>query len=210
MASLRVPVCVRAPRAAGAAVVLLVGATAMLAGCEREMRRFSLPQTAASAPARRMTDLQPGVPASPASPAAPAASGAMTTPSTPYSVETNAFAVSQGKRLYRWFNCSGCHAPGGGGDWGPALTDDRWIYGSSARDIFLSISEGRPAGMPSFGTHLSEDQIWQLVGYVRSMSGQLQTDVAPGRSDGMAGRPPESRRSREATRPMVIDDGTRR
>src|SRR3954464_11113975 len=92
----RMRVCVgvrlRAPRAAGAVVVLLVGATAMLAGCEREMRRFDLPQTAASAPARRMTDLQPGVPA------ARAASGAMTTPSTPYSVETNAFAVSQGKR----------------------------------------------------------------------------------------------------------------
>jgi cytochrome c oxidase cbb3-type subunit 3 len=192
------------PRALPVAALLVVLATPSIGGCEREMRRFDPPQTAASAPAQRMTDLQPGVPA------APAASGAATIPSTAYSDETNAYAVAQGKRLYRWFNCSGCHAPGGGGDWGPALTDDRWIYGSSAEDIFMSIAQGRPAGMPSFGSHLSEDQIWQLVGYVRSMSGQLRTDVAPGRSDGMSGHPPEARRSREQPRPMVIDDGTRR
>jgi cytochrome c oxidase cbb3-type subunit 3 len=28
-----------------------------------------------------------------------------------HEVESNAFAVNQGKRLFRWYNCSGCHAP---------------------------------------------------------------------------------------------------
>ena len=31
---------------------------------------------------------------------------------TPY--ETNAYQLNQGKRLYDWFNCKGCHANGGG------------------------------------------------------------------------------------------------
>jgi cytochrome c oxidase cbb3-type subunit 3 len=63
--------------------------------------------------------------------------------------------------------------------------------------------------MPSFGTHVTEDQVWDLVAYVRSLSGQLRSDVASGRSDGMSPRPPESRRSPEQPRPQVIDDGTR-
>ena len=31
---------------------------------------------------------------------------------SPY--ENNAYQLSQGKRLYDWFNCKGCHASGGG------------------------------------------------------------------------------------------------
>lgn len=32
--------------------------------------------------------------------------------------EENAYHISQGQRLYIWFNCNGCHA-NGGGDSGP-------------------------------------------------------------------------------------------
>ena len=38
----------------------------------------------------------------------------------------------QGKRLFSWYNCIGCHANGGGGI-GPPLMDDEWIYGSRPR-----------------------------------------------------------------------------
>ena len=44
--------------------------------------------------------------------------------------EGNAYAVSEGKRLYNQFNCSGCHFQGGGGI-GPPLMDAEWIYGSA-------------------------------------------------------------------------------
>ncbi|MFL6697078.1 MAG: c-type cytochrome [Vitreoscilla sp.] len=183
---------------------LLCGVALVLASCAREKREFDPPQGAASAPAMRATELQPGEPSPAAAPGAPAQ------PNTPYKVEGNAYAVSQGKRLFRWYNCSGCHGTGGGGDWGPPLSDDKWIYGSHPQDIYASIVQGRPAGMPSFGTHLPEDQVWDLVAYVRSISGQLRSDVAPGRSDGMSPRPPETRRSRETPHQQVIDDGTRR
>ena len=68
----------------------------------------------------------------------------------PDTYEENAFALSEGKRLYSAFNCVGCHAHGGGG-MGPALIDDKWIYGHEPGQIFATIVEGRPNGMPSFG-----------------------------------------------------------
>src|SRR5438046_2851844 len=55
--------------------------------------------------------------------------------------ERNAYALSQGKRLYGEFNCAGCHAHGGG-DIGPALMDAKWLYGAGAGDVFASIMEG--------------------------------------------------------------------
>src|SRR5689334_2564830 len=42
----------------------------------------------------------------------------------------NAYALSQGKHLFEWFNCVGCHAHGGGAI-GPPLMDADWIYGSA-------------------------------------------------------------------------------
>jgi cytochrome c oxidase cbb3-type subunit 3 len=106
--------------------------------------------------------------------------------------ESRASDVSAGKQLFSWFNCNGCHA-NGGGDAGPALIDDKWIYGSSADAIASTIREGRPHGMPSFKSKATEDQIRQLAAYVRSMAGQVASDTAPGRSDDMRPHPPESR-----------------
>jgi cytochrome c oxidase cbb3-type subunit 3 len=110
--------------------------------------------------------------------------------------EENAYAVSQGKSLYKAYNCNGCHA-GGGGNIGPPLMDDKWRYGADPANVFASISQGRPNGMPAFGKHVPEDQIWQLVAYVRSMSGQLREDVANSRSDSLQASKPEGRRKQE-------------
>jgi cytochrome c oxidase cbb3-type subunit 3 len=51
--------------------------------------------------------------------------------------------------------------------------------------------------MPAFGKHVPEDQLWQLVAYVRSMSGQLRSDVASSRSDSLQAAKPEGRREQE-------------
>jgi cytochrome c oxidase cbb3-type subunit 3 len=104
--------------------------------------------------------------------------------------EENAYGVSQGKTLYNGFNCSGCHSQGGGG-MGPPLMDDKWLYGSEPENIFETIVQGRPNGMPAFGNKIVSDQVWQIVAYVRSMSGLLRKDVAPGRSDDMQVRSQE-------------------
>jgi len=77
--------------------------------------------------------------------------------------------VEQGRQLYAQMNCVGCHAHGGGG-MGPALMDKVWIYGGSVENIAASIREGRPNGMPSFRGFLPDEQVWQVAGYVHSLS----------------------------------------
>jgi cytochrome c oxidase cbb3-type subunit III len=114
--------------------------------------------------------------------------------------ERNAFDVSQGKRLFRWYNCNGCHGSGGG-NMGPALSDGYWRYGETFDSVLASIRDGRPNGMPSFAGRVPDDQLRQIAAYVRSISGQLQTDVAPSRSDALSTGEPESRREREAPTP---------
>lgn len=159
-----------------------------LPACEREKRDFHPPPIASLIPAVRETELQPGPPVR----AAPV--------HDPY--EDNAYAVSQGKTLYNQFNCSGCHFQGGGGI-GPPLMDADWIYGSRPENIFETVVEGRPNGMPAFGQKIVNDQVWKIVAYVRSMSGLVSKDVAPGRSDDMQVRPQEQ--STDKPRPGESD-----
>ena len=96
----------------------------------------------------------------------------------------NAFAISEGGQLYQWFNCVGCHSNGGGGI-GPSLMDTQWVYGSSPTKIYETISKGREHGMPAFGSKLPEYQIWQLVAYVRSLSGQQPRSATAARQDSL-------------------------
>ena len=156
-------------------------ATALLAnGCEREARRLKQPATA-SVPAQALqrAELRAGGPSDAKPPA--------------NAYEENAYAMSQGKRLFNWYNCNGCHANGGGGS-GPALMDAKWIYGAAPANIYTTIVDGRPNGMPSFGGKIPQDQVWQLVAYVRSMSGLAQSSAAPSRNDDMQSSGAESSR----------------
>jgi cytochrome c oxidase cbb3-type subunit III len=114
--------------------------------------------------------------------------------------EHNAYDVSQGKRLFRWYNCSGCHG-NGGGNMGPALSDGHWRYGETFDSVLASIRDGRPDGMPRFAGRIPDDQLRQITAYVRSISGQLQTDVAPSRADTLSSGEPEARRERETPTP---------
>ncbi|HEX2197646.1 MAG TPA: c-type cytochrome [Burkholderiales bacterium] len=134
--------------------------------CEREQRQFQVPPPQASKPEVERTRH-----------------------------EENAYSVSQGKLLYQWFNCIGCHAQGGGG-MGPAHMDAKWRYGSDPKSIYATIMEGRPNGMPGFRGRISEDQAWQLVAYVRSMSALISKDVRPGRSDSLSSPEPEVMRDK--------------
>ena len=156
------------------ALLLLLGA----GGCQREQRRFSEVGPSSGQPDRlRQSGFNPGDPPPPRDVINPD--------------ERNAWALGEGKRLFTAFNCVGCHAHGGGG-MGPALMDRRWIYGSEPVEVYASIVEGRPNGMPSFGGKLTDPQAWQLVAYVRSLGGdRLRRDVRTTRSDDMSVRPSE-------------------
>jgi len=103
----------------------------------------------------------------------------------------NAYGTAEGQTLFGQMNCTGCHA-NGGGSIGPALMDDVWIYGSSPSQIFASIAEGRANGMPSWKNRLTDKQIWELVAYVRSLSGLTPKGARPNRDDNMMIKPAPS------------------
>ena len=73
--------------------------------------------------------------------------------------------------------------------------DDQWIYGSAPDAIFATIMNGRPNGMPSFRGRLTEAQAWQLVAYVRSLSGLAPKQAATNRAESLYGAPPEANRT---------------
>jgi cytochrome c oxidase cbb3-type subunit III len=153
-----------------------------IAGCKREKRVFD--------PGSSGTQVSNGVSLN-----AVHAGGSLPSPEI-RGLEDSAYAVSEGKRLYNAYNCVGCHAQGGGAI-GPALMDSEWIYGSHPDQIYSTIVQGRPNGMPAFGGKLPDYQVWELVAYVRSMSGQLPSDVAPSRSDTMPVAKAEQARQKE-------------
>jgi len=77
--------------------------------------------------------------------------------------------LSEGRRLFNWYNCSGCHGDHAGGGMGPSLRDSVWYYGGDDASIFASITEGRQHGMPAWGPKVPQDQRWKIVTYVRSL-----------------------------------------
>ena len=151
--------------------------------CEREERRIGTDATSPPAMATAVSTLsqdtlQPGVPRPDVDARNPS--------------ERNAYDISEGKRLFESWNCSGCHSHGGGG-MGPPLMDSEWIYGSDPENIVATIVEGRPNGMPSFRGRITDQQLWQLAAYVRVMAGLAPKAAKPGRDDDMQYKVDEQR-----------------
>jgi cytochrome c oxidase cbb3-type subunit 3 len=83
--------------------------------------------------------------------------------------EGNKAAIADGKQMFGQMNCTGCHFNGGGG-MGPALMSGYWRYGGQIEQIYESIAQGQPNGMPSWQFVLQPQQIWELAAYVKSLS----------------------------------------
>lgn len=95
----------------------------------------------------------------------------------PYAEEPGALA--DGRQLYLAFNCAGCHGMAGGGGIGPPLADGDWIYGGSDANIYATIVQGRPNGMPAFGPAMAGEAVWKVAAYVKSLgrgSGENQDE----------------------------------
>jgi cytochrome c oxidase cbb3-type subunit 3 len=150
------------------AALICIGMLA--SACKREQKqvRPSPGQLAVYQDAVRQSDLQPGGPLPISHVNSPA--------------EANAYSISEGQRLFGWYNCSGCHANGGGAI-GPPLIKQTWTYGGEPANIFDTIVKGRPNGMPTWGGRIPEYQVWQIVAYVRSLNQQEPTAATPVRGD---------------------------
>ncbi|MFL6447330.1 MAG: c-type cytochrome [Bryobacteraceae bacterium] len=151
--------------------LLLAGVCLLSVSCQREKRdlRPSPTRLAIFGNAAKESALRPGGPINPQ-------------PVVLNPFNSSGFDISEGQRLFNWYNCNGCHANGGGGI-GPPLIKQQWIYGGEPANIFDTIVKGRPNGMPAWGDRIPEYQIWQIVAYVRSMNGQQPTSATPTRPD---------------------------
>ena len=168
-----------------ASILILGGAALVLAACDREERHTRAKPIGETVPASVSPDtIWPGQASPP--PLDPRAK----------LYDNNANAISQGQQLYTQMNCVGCHFHGGGG-MGPPLMDDQWRYGGRIDQIASSIAEGRPNGMPAWGSKLTSDQIWKLAAYVRSLSGQPSKDAVSSRAESMSATTPQSLTPRE-------------
>jgi cytochrome c oxidase cbb3-type subunit 3 len=88
-------------------------------------------------------------------------------------VAASSEAKEMGQRLFLTY-CAQCHGSDAKGARGfPNLADDDWLFGGSPEQIRESILKGRDAMMPAKGVKpdLNGDQIKDLAGYVRSLSG---------------------------------------
>jgi cytochrome c oxidase cbb3-type subunit 3 len=149
---------------------LLLTLALTVGACSREQRTFREPPPNRELPQRTVeSELRPGGPSRPKMPVTG-------------NYEGNAYAINEGQRLFNWYNCSGCHANGGGG-MGPPLIDDYWIYGSEPDNIHETILEGRPNGMPAWAGRIPDYQVWQLVAYVRSLGNLEPKAATPVRQD---------------------------
>lgn len=92
--------------------------------------------------------------------------------------------VETGKRAYR-VHCANCHGADARGGRGPNLASGELYHGATDADLYRTIEDGIPGTeMPS--SWLEPKRIWQVVAFVRSLSG---TEAAPSaRGDVSRGR----------------------
>ncbi len=107
-------------------------------------------------------------------------------PSRPTTLQV---AIDEGAKLFVAYNCADCHGAGGSGAMGPSFVDNRWRFGGSNADVYKSIAEGRPEGMPAWGPMIPRDQIEKLVAYVQSLGARkdLSTENFTGATVDRAG-----------------------
>ena len=128
---------------------------------EPEIVRRQQPQQPSAAPAvtliQHPDNIQPGL----------APRGGFAQLTNPF--EGDRGKIKEGGALFVSYNCMDCHGADGSGAMGPSLADGRWHFGGTAGEVYQSIFEGRPEGMPAWGGRIPDDQIWRLVAYVQSL-----------------------------------------
>ena len=103
--------------------------------------------------------------------------------------ETNPFAndpkaTAAGESQFR-ANCAFCHGLGArGGGRGPDLTRAKKRHGNTDADLFRTINDGVPGtamqqnGTTGQGVGMTEEEIWQVIAYIRSVEKRAATAPA--------------------------------
>jgi cytochrome c oxidase cbb3-type subunit 3 len=156
-----------------------LAAALVLAGCERGRTGAEPPRRDAGITRGNAGPRGPGDSRDSGPGVVPGISPQIVLGPAPNPYEGDAAAAATGRQLFVGMNCAGCHSGYGGGGMGPNLRDSLWIYGSSDQQIFSTIAEGRPYGMPAWGGRLPDEMIWRLVTYIRTLSTPAEPDKPP-------------------------------
>jgi mono/diheme cytochrome c family protein len=92
----------------------------------------------------------------------------------------DAKALENGKERYG-ARCSYCHTPlGRGGSSSVCLACQKYKWGSKSSSIYATIAAGRPGTkMGAFGTDLSQQEILNIIAYIRTLQEKkIQDDLA--------------------------------
>lgn len=85
--------------------------------------------------------------------------------------------LAKGKTIFA-ANCAACHRADAGGQIGPNLTDDHWIFGGNIKNLFHTISNGGRdgKGMVAWNATLKPTEIQQVASYILSLQGSKPKD----------------------------------
>lgn len=100
-------------------------------------------------------------------------------------LEGNKEAIEQGRKLWFMNGCNGCHGGTGGGGMCPPVINKVWVYGDSDAVLFNLIKLGSVGLRQEYGLtrvgkenvvgdmppfpNLSDDDIWKLIAFIRSI-----------------------------------------
>jgi cytochrome c oxidase cbb3-type subunit III len=91
--------------------------------------------------------------------------------------------IEAGRKLFA-DGCGACHGADGGGGRGPNLRERVFWHPVEDQTLYTAIQKGIPGGgMP--GANLPEDQAWEIVAFVRSLTAPAAESKVPG--DAQAG-----------------------
>jgi mono/diheme cytochrome c family protein len=95
-----------------------------------------------------------------------------------FTLSTSPEQVARGRQIYQE-NCVACHGVGGKGDGieaagltasPPDFTSQEWMAEKTGAQLFQAIGDGIPPDMPAYGDQLTEEERWDLVGFLRSLT----------------------------------------
>src|SRR5256885_1362631 len=121
-------------------LILLLGAAA----CAKLADAAQSPQQTSAPFVQHKDHIQPGLPLK----------GRFVALTNPF--EGDAQRTAEGGKLFVAYNCADCHGAEGSGAMAPSLQDSRWHFGGSTTEVFQSIYEGRPDGMPAWGGRIPD------------------------------------------------------
>jgi putative heme-binding domain-containing protein len=96
----------------------------------------------------------------------------------------DAKAIDAGKNIYRG-RCGVCHGIDAKGYRGSDLTSGDWMHGGSDTQIFRTIQNGVTGTEMPAGGNLSEDEIWAVIAYLRTLA--VPGGAPPERGDATKG-----------------------